>query len=156
MYLDAAKLEDEVAKHLIRFDFDLVDFHVRHAAHEITYRIFIDRLDLAPVTLSDCEKITIPLKLFLTSLGVFDDRAQLEVSSPGLDRVLKRDKDFDRFRGCKVRVRFRTNNSKKTVIGLLADFNADALVIDSIEGEASASQSVSRIDLIEARLVSEV
>ena len=156
MYLDAAKLEDEVAKYLIRFGCDSVDFQVRHAAHEITYRVFLDRLDHAPITLGDCEKVTLPLKLFLSSLGVFDDYAQLEVSSPGLDRVLKRDVDFERFCGSKVRVRFRNSNSKKTIVGTLAGFTTEVLVIDSVEGEATIDQKVNRLDLIEARLVSEV
>lgn len=156
MYIDAAKLEDEVAKHLMRFNYDLVDFQVIHVAHNITYRVFIDRLDLAPLTLGDCERISLPLKLFLTTLGVYDDRAQLEVSSPGLDRILKRDSDFGRFRGNRLRVRYRTNGSKKTIIGILTDYSPEYLIVETAGGAVVDVQKVPRCDLIEARLVSEV
>ncbi len=156
MYIDAAKLEDEVAKHLIRFNYDLVDFQVIHAAHLTTYRVYIDRLDLSPLTLADCEGVSLPLKLFLTTLGVYDDRAQLEVSSPGLDRILKRDCDFDRFRGSKLKVRFRSNGSKKTIVGILTDFSSEYLVVDIEGGMVVEVHKVPRCDLIEARLVSEV
>ncbi len=156
MYVDAAKLEDEVRNHLIRFGFDLIDFQVGRAAQTTVYRAFIDRLDESPLKLADCEKITNPLKLFMTSIGAFDDRCVLEVSSPGLDRVLKRDKDFARFVGSKVRVRFREEMAKRTVIGSLAGFTGENLTISGIENGGGDSLDVSREGLIEVRLVSEV
>ncbi|MCD6118266.1 hypothetical protein J7K50_00300 [bacterium] len=156
MYIDAAKLEDEVSAHLIRHDYDLVDFQVRRGAQGTLYRIFIDRIDLAPVKLEDCEKIALPLKLFLTSLGVFGDNTQIEVSSPGFDRILKRDQDFERFRGRRVRVRFRDGDSKRTIVGILSGFDSERLEIESLENCDEDRLFVVRRDLIEVRLVSEV
>lgn len=156
MYLDAAKLEDEVANHLHRQGYDLVDFQIRRVAQGITYRVFLDRLDLLTVTLSDCEKASLPLKLFLVALGVFDDSSQLEISSPGLDRVLKRDKDFVRFRGNRIKVTFRDSGAKKTVVGLLADFDGNNLVMESVGNKCEERLSVPLQGLMEARLVCEV
>ena len=156
MYLDAAKLEDEVRSHLIRFGIDLIDFQVGRNASTTVYRVFIDKLDESPLALADCERITNPLKLFMTSLGAFDDRCVLEVSSPGLDRVLKRDKDFARFKGARVRVKFRDEMSKRTVTGSLFEFSESNLVIDGIENGGGESLEVPRTGLIEVRLVSEV
>lgn len=156
MYIDAAKLEDEVRTHLIRFGFDLIDFQVGRAAQTTIYRAFIDRLDETPLTLADCEKVTNPLKLYMTSIGAFDDRCVLEVSSPGLDRVLKRERDFARFKGSKIRVRFREEMSKRTVVGSLQDFTESNLLLSGLENGGGESLEIPRAGLIEVRLVSEV
>jgi len=156
MYLDAAKLEDEVAKHLMQQGYDLVDFQIRRVAQGTNYRIFLDRLDLSPVTLGDCEKVSLPLKLFLTAIGVYDDRSQLEVSTPGLDRVLRRDRDFERFSGSKIRVTFREAGAKKTVTGLLAGIDGETVLVESAGNKSDEKLSVPRREIMEARLVCEV
>lgn len=66
-------------------------------------RVFID--SASGITLDDCEKVSRQLSYVL---GVEDvDYARLEVSSPGLDRPLRKPADFDRFAGSEVSVRLR-------------------------------------------------
>ena len=66
-------------------------------------RVFID--SPSGITLDDCEKASHQLSYVL---GVEDvDYARLEVSSPGLDRPLRKPADFDRFAGSEVSVRLR-------------------------------------------------
>ncbi len=66
-------------------------------------RVYID----APsgISLDDCEKVSRQLSRVLEVEGV--DYARLEVSSPGLDRPLKKPADFERFAGAEVSVRLR-------------------------------------------------
>jgi ribosome maturation factor RimP len=66
-------------------------------------RIYIDKPD--GVNVDDCAAVSHQLSRVLTVENVSYDR--LEVSSPGLDRLLKKERDFARFAGQKARVRMR-------------------------------------------------
>jgi ribosome maturation factor RimP len=87
--------------------YDLVD--VERAAAGLL-RVTIDRLpghrypgdDSAFVTVDDCERVTRQLQYVLEVEGC--DYARLEVSSPGLDRPLRRPADYERFAGAEVDV----------------------------------------------------
>lgn len=73
-------------------------------------RVFIDRLPGQAtagetVTVDDCEKVTRQLQYVLEVEGI--DYQRLEVSSPGLDRPLKRPADWERFVGARVEVTLR-------------------------------------------------
>ena len=59
----------------------------------------------ASVRMEDCEKVSHQLSHVLTVENV--DYARLEVSSPGLDRPLKRPSDYERFEGAEVAIRLR-------------------------------------------------
>lgn len=86
-------------------------------------RVYIDKPE--GVTLDDCADMS---REFSTVLDVNDpipQRYSLEVSSPGLDRPLKKEADFARFAGRKTRIR-----TKEAIDGR-RNFNA---VIDSVDG----------------------
>ena len=157
MFVDATKIGEEVENFLLRHGFEMVDFQLGSSRpYGRSFRIFLDKKDYSPVTIGDCASITIPLKLFLETLGAFDDNTNLEVSSPGLDRILRKDNDFKRFAGSKVRVSFRENGKKRTVVGLLKDWSESLLNIEDCENKASGTVSIDRSDVLEARLVAEV
>lgn len=67
-------------------------------------RVFIDR-NPGGVTIDDCAKVSDHLSRLFTVENV--DYERLEVSSPGLDRVLKKPADFERFRGAQARFQLR-------------------------------------------------
>ena len=66
-------------------------------------RVFIDKP--SGINLDDCAAVSNHLSRVLTVENVSYER--LEVSSPGLDRPLKKERDFARFAGQKVRVKLR-------------------------------------------------
>lgn len=68
-------------------------------------RVTIDHPDGQPVTVEDCERVTRQLQYVFEVEGVDYDR--LEVSSPGLDRPLRKPDDFVRFAGLEVDVTLR-------------------------------------------------
>lgn len=79
-------------------------------------RIMID--SPAGVTVEDCERVSHQLTHLFTVENVNYDR--LEISSPGVDRVLRRKKDFERFLGEEVALKFkRPINSQKQFKGVL-------------------------------------
>lgn len=66
-------------------------------------RIFIDKE--GGVDLADCQSISEKADKILDEKDIIPDNYMLEVSSPGLDRVLKKDKDFRRYAGSDVDVK---------------------------------------------------
>lgn len=87
-------------------------------------RVFIDRPEEG-VTLQDCETVSREISAFLDVQDFGQRKYLLEVSSPGLDRQLYRPRDYQRFQGRQVRVKFRVPGSagKKTVVGELEEFH---------------------------------
>src|SRR5687767_14968217 len=87
--------------------YDLVD--VERSARGLL-RVFIDRLPNDPqgefITVDDCEKVTRQLQHVLEVEGCAYER--LEVSSPGLDRPLKKAADYARFQGQQVEITLKT------------------------------------------------
>jgi len=111
--------------------------------HGNTLRVFLDRFE-GGVTLADCESVSKQLSALLDVQDFGDRRYLLEVSSPGLDRQLYGPRDYERFRGHAVRVRFRTSEgSKRTVVGRLEEYRAggegegggEIIVTDAERGE---------------------
>lgn len=66
-------------------------------------RIFIDKE--GGVSLDDCQKVSEEAGRLLDEKDLISDNYMLEVSSPGLDRVLKKDKDFIRYAGEEVDIK---------------------------------------------------
>ena len=87
-------------------------------------RIFIDKP--TGVNLDDCATVSHHLSRVLTVENVPYDR--LEISSPGLDRPLKMERDFVRFAGQKVRVKFGLDVEGKAVTFDLANLDKARLV----------------------------
>ena len=140
--------------------YELVD--VELANHGRQLRVFIDRVDPADpvsadaggqpgrITLGDCERVTRQLQRVLEVEGV--EYGRLEVSSPGLDRVLKKPADFRRFAGAKVEVRLRVpRDGRRRFVGVLRAASDEAVELE-VEG---ALVSFAFSDMQKARLVPE-
>lgn len=89
-----------IARTLAAMGYELVD--LEHAANGLL-RVYIDVP--AGITLEDCERASRQLSHVLAVEDV--DYARLEVSSPGLDRPLKKAADFERYAGAQVALRLR-------------------------------------------------
>jgi ribosome maturation factor RimP len=134
--------------------YELVD--VELANHGRQLRVFIDRPTAGSavaadgVTLADCERVTRQLQRVLEVEGV--DYGRLEVSSPGLDRVLKKPADFRRFAGRRAEVRLRVpREGRRRFVGVLRAAS-DAGVDLEVDG---AVVSFAFADMQKARLVPE-
>lgn len=133
--------------------YDLVD--VERSARGLL-RVFIDRLPNDPqgefITVDDCEKVTRQLQHVLEVEGCAYER--LEVSSPGLDRPLKKPADYARFSGEKVELTLKLPfQGRKKYQGVLGttDEGGWRLVFDEGKGEQALDFSLEEVR--EARLV---
>lgn len=97
-------------------------------------RIFLDKP--GGVEIDDCARVSQHLSRVLEVEGVAYDR--LEVSSPGLDRVLRKHEDYARFAGEKARLKLRLAlNGQRNFIGILRAVNGGKLELE-VDGELLA------------------
>jgi ribosome maturation factor RimP len=89
-----------------RMGFELADLEVQVGRGRGLVRLFIDRPE--GVTLDDCEAVSREVSAILDVEDPVPAGYTLEVSSPGLDRRLRKPEHFDRFAGLEVQLRLRT------------------------------------------------
>jgi ribosome maturation factor RimP len=112
-------------------------------------RIFIDKP--GGINLDDCAKVSNHLSRVLTVENV--DYERLEVSSPGLDRPLKQERDFVRFAGQKARVKLRVPlEGQRNFVGLLRQTRAGKVELE-VEGRTVLFELA---NLDKARLIPEI
>ena len=108
--------------------YELVDVETSPRARLL--RVFIDAIGSADaITIDDCTRVSNHLTRLFEVEGIDYDR--LEVSSPGLDRPLKKAADFQRFEGQEVHLRLRLAvNGQRNFTGLLAGVENGQLRLD--------------------------
>ena len=90
------------------------------------------------IDLDDCELISRKFSDILENNDPISQAYRLEVSSPGIERPLKRTKDFQRFQGEKVQVKtFSEVEGKKQFIGILQETTEETVTLD-VDGTSIA------------------
>lgn len=131
-----AKVEDiisEMADPLIEeIGLELVDVQFVKEGSEWYLRIFIDKED--GINLDDCVDVSNLISEKLDENDPITQAYHLEVSSPGVERPLKKTKDFIRFKGSLVEIKiYSALNGKKNFVGTLDEVNEEEISI--IENE---------------------
>lgn len=109
--------------------FELVDVEFVKEGGNWFLRIYIDKE--GGIDLEDCEKVSRSLDVILDEKDPIPQNYFLEVSSPGLDRPLKKDADFEKFKGSLVKVKtFGPIDGKKEFIGNLVGLAGDMIILD--------------------------
>ena len=93
-------------------------------------RIFIDKPE--GIDLNDCEKVNDAINDILDEADYIKDQYFLEVSSPGIERVLRKDEHLEQNIGVEVNVKlFRKDpNGKKEYQGVLKSFDDEIIILD--------------------------
>ena len=84
---------------------EVVDVEVKGSGRNVLLRIYIDKPE--GVTHADCEAVSRQLDNLLDVENLLPGQYTLEVSSPGVERKLKKWKDFERFQGKRIKVILR-------------------------------------------------
>lgn len=120
-------LTPEAAKEII----EIVDIEFVKENGQKILRIFIDKEN--GINLDDCTKMSHIFGVKLDEADIIKEEYVMEVSSPGIDRILKKEKDFMRFKGFKINVTTAVAiNNQKHFSGKLMAVEGNKIVIDDI------------------------
>lgn len=137
---------EEVEKIIAGTALELVD--VEYVRERNWYlRVFIDKQ--GGVDLEDCQAVSEKLSKILDEKDPISDNYLLEVSSPGLDRVLKKEKDFIRYQDRDVDIHFfKPHNGTKLLTAVLKGREGDVLTVSHDETEETLDmKDISQIRL---------
>ena len=124
--------------------YELVD--LERSSKGLFLRVFIDKPE--GINVDDCAAVSHHLMRLLAVENIIYDR--LEVSSPGLDRLLKKEQDFVRFTGQKARIRLRIPvDGQRNFVGVLRETSAGKVQLE-VDGKVL---SLDLGNLEKARLV---
>ena len=111
---------------------ELVDLVYQREPHGWVLRVYLDRP--GGVTIADCQAISRQIGDVLEAKDVMRHAYNLEVSSPGLNRPLKKAADFERFAGQRVRIKMRDAvDDRRNFLGRLIGCT-DGLVNMDVDG----------------------
>ena len=128
------------------YGFELVDVEYVKEGSTWYLRAYIDKP--GGIDINDCEKVSRRLSDLLDEKDYIEDAYILEVSSPGLGRPLKKEKDFKRSMGEEVEIRtYRMIDKQKEFTGVLTGYDADTVTI-AMEDETEKTFDRSEIALI--------
>lgn len=151
--VDTRRLTQLVEDALLAVGYDLVDLEYRREPHGWVLRVYIDHpaddaasaaADDAPgagrpvgsaITHQDCEAASRHLSAVLDVDDPIDTRYHLEVSSPGVRRPLRRERDFVRFSGQRVRIQLEGPlQGRRRFVGRLHGAAGGVVTVD-VDGE---------------------
>lgn len=128
--------------------FELVDVEYVKEGGTWYLRAYIDKP--GGITVDDCELVSRAANDILDEKDFVEDSYVFEVSSPGLGRPLKKEKDFARSIGEEVEIRtFRPINRQKEFIGILEAYDKETVTIELEEEE---KMQINRSDIALIRL----
>lgn len=135
-----AKTEELLQPMVDAHGFELVDVEYVKEAGNWYLRAYIDKP--GGIAVDDCEVISRALSDKLDEEDYIEDSYILEVSSPGLGRPLKKEKDFKRSIGREIEVRtFRAIDKQKEFTGILKEFDKDSFTIVMEDNEMTFQRS---------------
>ncbi|MBX9916320.1 MAG: ribosome maturation factor RimP [Nitrosomonas sp.] len=119
-------LEELLESTLQGMGYELIE--VERLAHNKLLRIFVDKED--GINIDDCVAISNHLSRLFAVENI--DYGRLEVSSPGLDRPLRKEADFIRFKGETVKLKLRIPiQGQRNFVGVLREINNGIIKLES-------------------------
>lgn len=143
----SARIEEVIQPVLRDHGLELVDLEWRSRRPRSVLRLFVDKP--GGVAISDCERLSREVGDLLDVSGLIEEAYDLEVSSPGVDRVLCTEREFRWARGKRVRCWL---SDGREIRGRLVEVTAEYLVVDR-EGRLV---ELPRAEVVKARLDPEV
>ena len=127
------KIETLISETIEKLGYELYDVIYEKEAKDFYLRIFIDTPN--GISLDDCEKVNDAINPILDEANYIKDQYFLEVSSPGIERILKKDSHLEQNIGNQVEAKLykKDENGRKSYIGELKAFDADTITIDEIK-----------------------
>ena len=148
-----ASIEEKVTKLvepiIENLGYELYDVEYAKEGKNYFLRIFID--NEKGIDLNDCEKVNDALNEILDKENYIKEQYFLEISSPGIERVLRKDKHLEKNIGEEVNVKLfkKDENGEKEYLGNLKEFNQNEIVLEIEEQEVKIERkNISQIKTV--------
>ena len=123
------RIKEIITDYLVQNDIELVDMMYRRESPGMCLRLLVDKP--GGIGLSECEALNNFLSVKLDEEDVIGERYTIEVSSPGLDRPLKTDRDFERVIGRDIEVdTHEPVDDKRHLEGTLIGMERETIVVE--------------------------
>lgn len=139
------KIEKLVETKITNLGYELYDVQYVKEGKDYFLRIFIDKPK--GISLEDCEKVNNEITDLLDTADYIKQQYFLEVSSPGIERILRKEKHLNDNIGETIEIRlFKPINKKKEIIGVLKQFDENTIVVLTNDEQIEISrQDISQI-----------
>ena len=135
-----AKTEQLIQPLIDANNFELVDVEFVKEGSDWYLRVYIDKD--GGITVDDCELISRAFNEILDREDYISEQYIFEVSSPGLMRPLKKEKDYKRSMGKELEIRtYRAINREKEFYGILKSYDENSVTIENEDGEQTFQKS---------------
>ncbi len=124
------KVESLVKEKIRNIGYELYDvLYVKEGSNKIL-RIVID--SEKGISLDDCEKVNNEIKEIIDDANPIEEQYFLEISSPGIERLLRKDWQLKKFKGAEVNIKLfkKDENGKKEYTGTLGEITETALQVE--------------------------
>lgn len=124
------RVETLIKPSIEKIGYDLYDVEYAKEGKNYFLRVFIDKAE--GIDLEDCEKVSNEINEILDEADYIKEQYFLEVSSPGIERVLKKERHLEQNRGKEVHIKLfkKDENGKKEYQGILQEFNEEKIKIE--------------------------
>ena len=133
---------------MLENDFELFDVVLVKEGPGWYLRIFIDKE--SGITINDCEQVSRYIEKILDEKDLIKHAYVLEVSSPGIDRPLRNDSDYEKYMGEVIDIKlYKAVNKKKELQGVLKGLKEDIVTIADEKGNET---DINKSDIAQAKL----
>lgn len=124
------RVETLIKPTIEKIGYDLYDVEYAKEGKNYFLRVFIDKPE--GIDLEDCEKVNDSINDLLDEADYIKEQYFLEVSSPGIERVLRKDKHIAQNIGKEIQVKLfkKDENGKKEYQGTLREFKGDTIGVE--------------------------
>ena len=134
------KIEKIIKPKIENLGFSLYDVQYVKEGKDNYLRVFIEK-DNGNIDLNDCEKVNNEISDYLDEANLIKDQYFLEISSTGVERIIRKDEHLQKHLNDMVYVKlFKSLNGKKEYIGKLLKFNEDELILEIEKEEFSINR----------------
>lgn len=142
------KVEQLVKDPIEKLGYSLYDVEYVKEGPEYYLRIYIDKE--SGIDLNDCEKVSNEINEILDKADYIKEQYYLEVSSPGIERRLRKDKHLEQNISKNVEIKLfkKDNNGKKEYTGKIKAFNQEEIIIETDKEIAIERKNIAQIKTI--------
>lgn len=133
------KVESLLETTINNLGYELYDVEYAKEGKDYFLRIFIDKEN--GIDLNDCEKVNDSINDLLDQADYIKEQYFLEVSSPGIERILRKDKHLEANLGTLVETKlFKAIEKQKTIQGILKGFDKEKIILTTEEKDIEISR----------------